>query len=746
MVTVGSFFVNLGINALPILIILVPMIFIRNKTVKKLYRRIFWGITLFFLVYFIMPTIFQAGLPINDMKYSGNAKLGAGISYIFARTFGLITTYFQIPILNLSFVFIAAPLVSMLFLWNRIRKEDKLGFRKNLARVTIDFDKSPRDMIIERLKSGDWTEEKQLFKLLLVLLPISLYLLTTILKLTGLEISNIQDDQTALGWFVEIFFVYLTTFLFGIHLLKASNSSFKGRFIGEKVEGNAFSSLINVGVPISVLSIILFFIEYQSSFTLILYFFGYFLMMAFIFISFIAIFEPICILLLVKLINVLKYKEKEKSEKKSKEIHKKRFGGIDILYAIILGVVASFVILLLSFALETINFSLTGGPTLYNQILDSAKFSFDQSLNSAILFESLNLITGIGVIIISLIVGFLLSFAIKNTKRIGLTSVIFFTILIILVVLFGISSVIFANGQTLYWITGKLVSTQVFSSLYVVYTMRTAMLTAVFGLQNPVLFILALPYQYLRFLAAFLLWGIMFYYIRQKFFTKSIRREKLVDQTTFTEINQIPTREDFITQNYLVSVVPDKEIPDTERDEVKQLISDFTKGKSTSEIKSDDLSETKRIYVTLKYMTKNGWIQWWYPEFSFTFQRADVNSMYLMYGDGRDVFSYEFKKSEVDPALVAGMFSAISSFIRETTKSSDLLRTIDHGDTKVIIEYGNYVFGAIFANMETSEIRTKLKAFLNVFERRHGKLLKDWNGNVSPFQVEKSYVKELFEE
>ena len=145
-------------------------------------------------------------------------------------------------------------------------------------------------------------------------------------------------------------------------------------------------------------------------------------------------------------------------------------------------------------------------------------------------------------------------------------------------------------------------------------------------------------------------------------------------------------------------------------------------------------------------MSKRKNLLWWEPEFSFTNELAELDSMYTMYDDGRDVFSYKFKESSTaDPGLVAGMFSAITSFIKETTKSADLLRTIDHGDTKVIIEYGKYVFGAIFADRETVEIRSKLAAFVAEFERRHSDVLKKWDGNCTPFVNDEILLKEIFE-
>ena len=43
-------------------------------------------------------------------------------------------------------------------------------------------------------------------------------------------------------------------------------------------------------------------------------------------------------------------------------------------------------------------------------------------------------------------------------------------------------------------------------------------------------------------------------------------------------------------------------------------------------------------------------------------------------------------ESKVEPALVAGLFSAITSFAKEAVRSEQLLKTIDHGDVVLTIE------------------------------------------------------------
>ena len=191
----------------------------------------------------------------------------------------------------------------------KIRAVKTLTWKEKLDALTWEYNKSPLEQIKERLTTGDWAGEKQLFKLLVVLLPISLYLLTTLLDITGMGSTNfLSSGSSALGYILEILFVYIATFLMGIHLVHTSKVSYKGRFMGEKLREQAFSSLTTVGTPISILSILLFIMKAvqqgsPASIFVTIFFFGYFIMAAVIFILFLAIFEPISILILIKIIN-----------------------------------------------------------------------------------------------------------------------------------------------------------------------------------------------------------------------------------------------------------------------------------------------------------------------------------------------------------------------------------------------------------------------------------------------------------
>ena len=135
----------------------------------------------------------------------------------------------------------------------------------------------------------------------------------------------------------------------------------------------------------------------------------------------------------------------------------------------------------------------------------------------------------------------------------------------------------------------------------------------------------------------------------------------------------------------------------------------------------------------------------------YTFERAELTGLYTLYTDGRDLVYYNFKKErgiQVDPGLVPGMFSAITSFIQETTKSSDMLRVIDSGEIKVLLEYSKKLefFVALFADSETSEIRTALRNFLQEFEKTYAKPLSNWNGDMSFFAHALEIVEKHFHE
>ncbi|MHA1168749.1 MAG: hypothetical protein ACTSRU_13055, partial [Candidatus Hodarchaeales archaeon] len=132
-------------------------------------------------------------------------------------------------------------------------------------------------------------------------------------------------------------------------------------------------------------------------------------------------------------------------------------------------------------------------------------------------------------------------------------------------------------------------------------------------------------------------------------------------------------------------------------------------------------------------------------EYGYTYNEVALDSLHVMMTDGRSVFMHNFtEESKVEPALVSGLFAAITSFAKEAVQSEELLRTIDHGDVVLMIEYGKFVFTAIFAEDNSAIIRKKLRDFLDEFEKIHTKDLVDWLGDLSPFTEDATLVEKYF--
>jgi hypothetical protein len=153
----------------------------------------------------------------------------------------------------------------------------------------------------------------------------------------------------------------------------------------------------------------------------------------------------------------------------------------------------------------------------------------------------------------------------------------------------------------------------------------------------------------------------------------------------------------------------------------------------------------------LKYLSGKNYISWWAPEFGYEYERATLDGLYILYSDGRDLFYQNFNKEQgitVEPALVSGMFSAITSFIQETTRTSEKVAAIDSGNKKVILEYSQVfsIFAAIFADRETTDIRLALKNSLLEFEKRHKDVLRNWNGNMDFFKDDEDIIERNFAE
>jgi len=161
------------------------------------------------------------------------------------------------------------------------------------------------------------------------------------------------------------------------------------------------------------------------------------------------------------------------------------------------------------------------------------------------------------------------------------------------------------------------------------------------------------------------------------------------------------------------------------------------------------ISDIHEILDELTYdleLNFNQVIKLWHREFSYSFEEVTIDSLHVMMLDGRAVLSHTFgDESQVEPALVAGLFSAITSFAKEAVRSEQLLKTIDHGDVVLTIEYSKWVFAAIFADSTSTELRKILAEYLDEFEKKYSKILPKWLGDLDAFSGEIENIGTLFE-
>jgi len=732
-------FITMILNIIPMLILIIPYIFIRKRLIGKIYLRIYLGILIFYVVYWFLPIIFQTGITPENLEDTTNSH---GLGFLGTHFGALISLFAFYPLVTLPYIFFVAPFFSILYVWNRLRKEDG-STKSNLKLLTYQFTESPIKLIRTGILKSDWTREKEILKLLIVLLPISLYLLQVILSVSRLETNPVITGETALGWFLEILFVYLAIFIFSIELLFSSQIALKGRYIGEDIRTQTYKSLYTVGAPISILSIILFIAQYTSSILIIIYFFAYFIMASVIFILFLKIFEPISILLFIKLIDWW--------QNRKEKIRNMRY--TNFYYGIVIAFVAILIFLLFNVAAFQPLFY-TIFPNSEN-IIDSAQFipSVNPTLYYAISFDLMIIFNFIILELIPIIImAALLAVIMKYIKSNFLGIITYLPVIILFSVIFSLIRmpplINFAPEE--YWITGQTSFIVLFNFNF--YTLRTAALNANL---TGVLGALALPYLYTRYVFNIIIWTLLISYSRKQFKSKNFTLDdKTLEKVVFSTLTDYLSFNDYDQKEAQYLITRKKKLLreeyEQEREEIKNLLNTLDKEKLLNELKPEDENERKRFFFTLKYLFFNKFIDIWKPEFRYTFEKVEKQGLYIIYDDGRGVFNYAFRSEDIqDPGLVSGMFSAITSFIKEMTKSTEALKKIDHGDITILLEYGNKIFGALFIKgTQSSEVRAPLKQFVQKFEEKYKHILKDWTGALQHFADDENtkLIEDIFKE
>jgi hypothetical protein len=524
--------------------------------------------------------------------------------------------------------------------------------------------------------------------------------------------------------------VYLATFIFSIELIFSSKIALKGKYVGEEIRNQTYKSFYTVGAPISILSILLFLAQYYNSILIIIYFFAYFAMASIIFVLFLKIFEPISILILIKVVDWWKTKKQKIRNIDSSNLL------LIIFYALIS--IGLFFIIYLSIS-TFVYLPFFNDPN----ILTEAQYTeINPTILNSIKFELLISLGFLQILVPVIIVGLFISKCLKYAKSKFIAYSVFLPVIIIIS--------IFLYGAQEYWLTGQLSYILIDGNFF--YTFRTAsLLVNLSGVLNG----LATPYLYTRYIFNIIIWSLIIFYRGKSFKSKTISLdEKRIEKYIFATIGDFIRYDDYdraevqylITKNESIT----RESLPTEREEVLLLLDKLDVDRFLKELRPLEENEKKRFYFTLRYLFNHNLIQIWKPELSYIFEPVEKQGLYIIYDDGRGVYNYAFQQdSEQDPGLVSGMFSAITSFIKEMTKSTEALKKIDHGDITILLEYGERIFGALFIKgTQTAEIRRPLKEFVTWFEENYKETLKNWTGALQHFKNEenKDKVEEMFNE
>ncbi len=115
---------------------------------------------------------------------------------------------------------------------------------------------------------------------------------------------------------------------------------------------------------------------------------------------------------------------------------------------------------------------------------------------------------------------------------------------------------------------------------------------------------------------------------------------------------------------------------------------------------------------------------------------------------GIEVYSkYVDKRLAADPSLVAGLLSAMSTFVQELREGArGELQSIVHQDIAVLLEHGKHVTCALLTDKDTFNARSLQVRFLEQFEEDFSNVLVGFDGRVSDFRAAEEIFELVFKE
>jgi hypothetical protein len=592
----------------------------------------------------------------------------------------------------------------------------------------------------------------------------------TILQLLGETENPSLLQGTAMGHFLEIFFAYIASIVFSVYLIKASRLSRKGKFLGNQLYVAMVQSLSTVGAFMSGLAVILFLVQYFDQIFVVSYFVVYFIMVSIFFVLFLDIFEPFSIYLLIKLIETFKNLKLAVKRINSANIAKSAVMGVIIGFLLAIGFLVYRVIVsgLFPRNIDTVQYSTFFWFTLnyISFILSAALILLSRRWNWSIFTTTL--IAYLSVSSVSLLLFLWYDEALyKLIPFLNLDNPIFIINAVPLIPPFiTLTSGLAGGGERLQWYT-NIWKEGIFGNVHFIIPELHRIPVIWKGEGGIFLGVLSIPYNLLHPFAIILTYGTILFLVRRKFHIRTQKsdvegEEKIQYKSVYSDIGRLPSLNELERKSDIILIgatpVDNPEINQrleeawTEIENGEQLRDAITgKMEPFDELTKKsglNFGEIHQIFDELTFdldIPFNQVLTILHREFSYSYEEVTIDSLHVMMLDGRAVLSHTFAtESQVEPALVAGLFSAITSFAKEAVRSEQLLKTIDHGDVVLTIEYAKWVFAAIFADSTSTELRRKLSEFLTSFEERHGKTLPMWLGDLDVFANDINSIDDAF--
>ncbi|MHA1732228.1 MAG: hypothetical protein ACTSU5_09795 [Promethearchaeota archaeon] len=131
-----------------------------------------------------------------------------------------------------------------------------------------------------------------------------------------------------------------------------------------------------------------------------------------------------------------------------------------------------------------------------------------------------------------------------------------------------------------------------------------------------------------------------------------------------------------------------------------------------------------------------------------------LRQMYVFHtSSGICLFDYDFTKDHpqrfgAGPSkdLISGGLTGIVALISEITQSKTQLQVVDHGDSKIIFNYGKFTTIALITSRFLRTFVQKLKSFGKEFEDIFDELLVDFRGDVTIFDSAEYLVDRFFQQ